>query len=445
MTTFSPAVQTVSEVTRSIKGLLGTHLSFVSIQGEISTLRTPYSGHIYFTLKDETSQIRAVLFKQQQRYLTERLEEGRQVICSGKITVYEQRGEYQIIVDFVDFKGAGPLQTAYEHLKKKLSEEGLFEQEAKKSLPFLPKCIGVITSPTGAAIHDFLQIARERFRPMAVEIYPSKVQGKEAAGEIVQAIETANQRKTCQVLVLCRGGGSIEDLWPFNEEVVARAIYASDIPIVSAIGHEVDFTIADFVADVRVPTPTAAAETVLPEWNQLQDQNIALSNRLTFSMQRHIENLRQHVMYQRRLISDPTRLLQHHLLLLDYTQSAMVHAMSTRINLLRSRLQSSLASLTSNNPGLQLQTKLIHFKELIRRFHTAMQRIIEMHHNTLHRHMVLLDAVSPLSILGRGYSLTKTQDGKVVRSFRQVNPGDHVKILLKEGSLDCQVTQVESK
>ncbi len=439
---FSSPVQSVSEVTRSIKGLLGAHFSFVSIRGEVSNVRTPYSGHTYFTLKDEKAQIRAVIFKQQQRYLTEPLKEGRQVVCSGKITVYEQRGEYQIIVDYVDFKGSGPLQAAFEQLKNKLAAEGLFDQDAKKPLPFLPQRIGVITSPTGAAVHDFLRMTRDRFPSVAVEIYPAKVQGAEAADEIITALHLANNRQTCQVLVLCRGGGSIEDLWPFNEESVARSIFSSDIPVVSAIGHEVDFTIADFVADFRAPTPTAAAEAVLPELGLLQTKNQELTLRLSTVMQKHIKELYQHVATQRRMITDPSRLLQHHLLLLDYTHSAMSYAMSAKINALRSRLAKHSTTLAALNPGQQLKHQQVLFKELARRFQRSIQPILTARRVSLSREAALLDAVSPLAVLGRGYALATLENGQLIRSCKQVKSGDKVSVVLGRGKLDCQVKKI---
>jgi exodeoxyribonuclease VII large subunit len=253
----SPRILTVTELTKSIRGILETEFPFVTVTGEISNLRQPYSGHLYFTLKDENSQLKAVLFKTQQKYLRELPEEGQEVICRGRISVYEPRGEYQLIIDFVERLGTGELQIAFENLKLKLAQEGLFAQEAKKEIPQFPSRVALVTSPEGAALYDFLKVALQRFPSQPIEIYPVRVQGKEAAPEICEALAVLNRLKRSNVIVLCRGGGSIEDLWPFNEESVARAIFQSAIPVVSAIGHEIDFTIADFVADLRVPTPTS--------------------------------------------------------------------------------------------------------------------------------------------------------------------------------------------
>ena len=258
----TPRILTVTELTRSIRGILETEFPFITVSGEISNLRQPYSGHVYLTLKDENSQIKAVLFKLQQKYLRELPADGQKVICRGRISVYEPRGEYQLIIDYLERLGTGELQVAFGMLKQKLADEGLFDPVTKKEIPRFPARIALVTSPEGAALHDFLKVALERYPSQPIEIFPVRVQGKEAATEITNALVQLNQLQRSEVIVLCRGGGSIEDLWPFNEESVARAIYASHIPVVSAVGHEIDYTIADFVADLRAPTPSAAAETI---------------------------------------------------------------------------------------------------------------------------------------------------------------------------------------
>lgn len=239
----------VSELTSSIKSMLEGRFPFISVAGEISNLRRPASGHLYFTLKDDRAQIKTVLFKTQQRYLEKTPRDGQMVVCQGRLTVYEPRGDYQLIVDAMDFHGAGALQLAFEQLKKKLAAEGLFDQEDKKPLPALPRHITLVTSPTGAAVHDFIRIAQSRYPQIRIAVFPVAVQGDAAAGEIQEAILEINNQMHTDIIVLCRGGGSIEDLWAFNDEQLAREIRYSNIPVVSAVGHEIDFTIADFAAD----------------------------------------------------------------------------------------------------------------------------------------------------------------------------------------------------
>ncbi len=269
-TPFASRIQSVTEITQSIKLLLENGFAFVAVCGEVSNLKQPYSGHLYFTLKDTGAQIKAVLFKTQRRYLAAEMADGVQVICRGRISVYEPRGDYQLVVDSVEFAGAGDRLAAFEQLKEKLNSEGLFAEAHKKKLPLLPQGIALITSPRGAAVHDFLTVAGRRFPSIPIEIHPVAVQGDHAAAEIGAAVKAACHRNRAEVIVICRGGGSAEDLSPFNSEELARTVYQATIPVVSAVGHEVDYTILDFVADHRCPTPTAAAEAVLPDRSRLK-------------------------------------------------------------------------------------------------------------------------------------------------------------------------------
>ena len=308
---YTATIQSVSELTRSIRGLLETQFSFVTVTGEISNMRRPYSGHLYFTLKDADAQIRVVLFKNQQKYLNAPLQDGEQVICRGRVSVYEPRGEYQIIADFVENQGRGTLQIAFDRLKKRLDAEGLFRSERKKALPFLPEKIFLLTSPSGAALFDFLGMAESRFPGVPIVIFPVRVQGDGAAQEISQAITLLNRHEKSGVIVLCRGGGSLEDLWAFNEEQVAYAISASLLPVVSAVGHEVDFTIADFVADHRSPTPTAAAKDVLPDGRALRQHIEVLQTTLTKSMARKIATMRQKIKIEQHRLGDPASRINH--------------------------------------------------------------------------------------------------------------------------------------
>ncbi|MCA1766468.1 MAG: exodeoxyribonuclease VII large subunit, partial [Desulfobulbaceae bacterium] len=309
LTTHSVTIQSVSELTRSIRGLLETQFPFVTVTGEISNLRKPYSGHLYFTLKDQDAQLRAVLFKQQQRYLDIRPENGQQIICRGRVSVYEPRGEYQLLIDSMEAQGEGRLQIAFEQLKIDLERQGLFEQSVKKPLPFLPDKVSLITSPQGAAVHDFLRMAENRYPGLPIEIIPVRVQGEGAGAEISKALYFLNEQQTTDVIVLCRGGGSLEDLWAFNEESLARAIYVSKIPVVSAIGHEIDFTISDFVADYRAATPSAAAEAVIPDKKALQQRIRRAEYNLSSNLTRINDRYRFRVDTRKRMLGDPSLLL----------------------------------------------------------------------------------------------------------------------------------------
>ncbi|MCK5403846.1 MAG: exodeoxyribonuclease VII large subunit [Desulfobulbaceae bacterium] len=437
-------IQSVTELTSSIKGLLETSFPFVTVVGEISNVRRPFSGHIYFTMKDHVSQIRAVLFKPQQRYLACTPEDGLEVICRGRISVYEPRGEYQFIVDTVDFKGTGALQITFEKLKKRLAEEGLFDEASKKPLPFLPEKIALITSPGSAAIFDFLTMAENRFSSVPVEIHPVRVQGDGAADEIVDAIECANDRKTSDVIVICRGGGSIEDLWSFNEEKVARAISHSTIPVVSAVGHEVDFTIADFVADLRAPTPTAAAEAVLPSRQTLSRQLNETTIRLATAIKNKLIQARSQTKTARRMLGDPTRLLAHYYQVLDHCQSAMVQSFTNRLLNRRLLVTQLTGRLIEHTPGHRIVKNRQHLDELINTLKTSTQMHLERKQAKLHTSASLLEAVNPRAILKRGYSIVRTgEKGEIVTSSEQVGKGDGLNILLHKGKIAATVNRCE--
>jgi len=437
-------IQSVTELTRSIKGLLENAFPFVTVAGEISNLKRPYSGHLYFTLKDQESQIRAVMFKNQQRYLAAVPQDGLEVICRGRLSVYEPRGEYQLIVDYIDQLGRGLLQLAFEELKKKLADEGLFDELHKKNLPFLPECIALVTSPDGAAVHDFLKMASSRFPGVPIKIFPVRVQGEGAAEDIVAALSILNEREIADVIVLCRGGGSLEDLWTFNEEEVARAIFASRIPVVSAIGHEVDFTIADFVADYRAPTPTAAAEAVLPSQKALMEKVVKLEKTMVAAVTRKVSGYRSQLATSKRLLGDPSSLLDHFLLRLDHLQTRMLHGISADFHRKRSRLALLSGRLLGQDPTHKLIRKRERVQELARQLAADMAFQLERKQAKLQRLAALLDAVSPLAILSRGYAIAQEKpSGKVIRNAAQVKKGDAIKVLLHRGNLDCEVTDTQ--
>ena len=328
-------ILTVSQLNDDIKAFLEEAFGMIWVEGEVSNLRRPQSGHIYFTLKDEKSQIRAVYFRQY-GYVRNRaagfdLEDGMKIICRARLSAYPPRGEYQLIVESVEPQGVGALQKAFEQLKARLAAEGLFDTTRRKELPYLPRCIGVITSTTGAVIKDILNVTRRRFPSVNILIAPARVQGKEAAAEIIAAMHNLQAAGKVDVIIIARGGGSLEDLMPFNDEALARAIFHSSIPVISAVGHETDFTICDFVADLRAPTPSAAAELVLPLQEELQDKLQSLRQRLISAKQRFIDGQKDNLAQLKVRFKDPLRCL------IDYT----IHLDDLRERLRRAALQNS--------------------------------------------------------------------------------------------------------
>jgi exodeoxyribonuclease VII large subunit len=435
----------VTDLTKSIKGILESSFNQVTVVGEVSNLRQPYSGHLYFTLKDEGAQLRAVFFKMQQRYSLLELTDGLQIICRGRISIYEARGEYQLIVDTVEQYGLGRLQLQFEELKKRLLEEGLFAEDHKKPLPFFPARIALVTSPTGAAIHDFLQAASLRFRHFPIVIAPVRVQGTEAAAEIAAALDLINASSLADVIVLCRGGGSIEDLWPFNEERVARAIYHSAIPVVSGIGHETDFTIADFVADFRALTPTAAAEATVPFKKDL----VAHLNRLTDAMARaqknHLDSMTQRLKLARKNLSDPASLITRQMLRLDHQTEKLLYLMRFSLQSKSRRLHSAALALAQQQPEQKIMIWQQKVEEIRRRMEMAMQIALLTAGERHKKATQLLMAVSPKAILQRGYAIVRRQDGTVLRDAAMVRPQELVDILLHKGRLKATVQKISKK
>jgi exodeoxyribonuclease VII large subunit len=444
----TPRILTVTELTSSIRGVLETEFPFVTVSGEVSNLRQPYSGHIYLTLKDDSSQLKAVLFKQQRKYLRDLPEDGQHVICRGRISVYEPRGEYQFIIDYLERQGVGELQIAFEKLKQKLADEGLFDQDQKKEIPPFPSRISLVTSPEGAALFDFLKVALHRLPSQPIEIFPVRVQGKEAALEISNALKVLNQRNKSDVIVLCRGGGSIEDLWAFNEERVARAIYKSSIPVVSAIGHEIDFTIADFVSDLRAPTPTAAAEAIVPNSRTLLEHLQRLKLSLTRAVFHKIKKKKHQVHMQQRMLGDPRSFIAHNLLHLDNIFSSLVHKFNLYLHERTIMLHSLSGELHRLSPVQQLACKQQWARELTRRLQHAMLQQMNKKKNLLTTATTLLDAISPLGVLGRGYAVVRSgpeekPPGELIRSHRQVTVGKNLELILQEGKLGCEVTEIK--
>lgn len=392
-------VPSVSQLTRKIRGHIENSFFDVWVKGEISNFRKPISGHAYFLMKDATAQLKAVMFKGSLSKIKFNLQDGMEVLLHGTVTVYEARGEYQLVADQVEPVGVGALQLAFEQLKKKLYSEGLFDPKHKKPLPFLPRRVGVVTSATGAAIKDILKVLNRRFPNLEVLVIPANVQGEKAAPDIVRGIQNVhrwnaeNENRKIDVLIVGRGGGSLEDLWPFNEEIVAREIFASQIPIISAVGHEIDFTIADFVADLRAPTPSAAAEIVIPKQEDLMLKVDQYQGRSRTILKKHLEQIRLHVSHLTSRIVDPRQKLKNLCEMFQLNFSKLSVALNNNFKFARKRLESSV-------------------------------------------HM--LHTLSPLGVIGRGYSLT-TQNDSILRSVKELKEGDIVTTRLSDGTFEAKV------
>lgn len=436
-------ILTVSQLNRAAKGLLETYLPMLWVEGELSNLSAPSSGHWYFSLKDSGAQVRCAMFRNRNMLVRVKPEPGKKVLVRGKVSLYEGRGDYQLIVEHMELAGAGDLQRQFELLKEKLQAEGLFDPAHKKPLPAWPRRLGVVTSPTGAAVHDILHVLRRRFPALPVIVLPVAVQGNEAAGQIAAAIETANRHALCDVLIVGRGGGSLEDLWAFNEEVVARAIHASAIPVVSAVGHEVDFTIADFVADLRAPTPSAAAELISPDGPALLQQLKQYELQLSRCMAAHLRWHRQQVEHLRARLPHPKQKLQAQAQTLDHLEMRLQRAMATSLRGAQQRVERLHHKLQRFNPQHQLARHAHHLQVLSLRLEVAQRKVLEAQQQRLQRAAGLLQSVSPLNTLSRGYSILLTDTGYAVRDSTEVNEGQTLTARLHRGELVCQVRAVK--
>lgn len=431
----------VSELTERIRGLLEGEFPDFSVEGEVSNYHAAQSGHLYFTLKDARSQIRCVCFRDQVRGLKFRPEDGLHVTVRGGIGVYEPRGEYQIYVSHIEPVGLGALQLAFEQLKKRLEEEGLFDEERKKPLPLLPRRIGVVTSPTGAAIRDILRVLKRRFPNVHVLLFPVKVQGESAAGEIVAAVQYFNRAKRADVLIVARGGGSLEDLWAFNEEIVARAIANSEIPVITGIGHETDFTIADFVADVRAPTPSAAAEIVVRSRQEFEHHIAEHQRHLTQRMRYLLSQWRHRV----RDLETHRGFRQLEILVRRRRQQVDELASSLAVGL-RLRLATTLQRLTRASSRIavfDLRRRAALLRQRIEQrqdgLRAAFARALTAKRHRFEKLNLQLEERSPFQLLERGYAIAYDASGKVLRSPDQVALGDDISVRLARGQLDATV------
>ena len=440
-------VCTVSELAMRIKASLEDQFPAVWVEGEISNLRTPSSGHAYFTLKDDTAQLRCVLFRGRGRRVAFQPEDGMQVLAFGGLDVYLARGEYQLVVELLEPKGVGALQLAFEQLKRRLEAEGLFDVARKRGLPPFPRTIGIVTSPTGAAIRDMLNIIGRRFADLHILITPVRVQGDEAPGEIVQALVHLQEIANLDVIIVGRGGGSIEDLWAFNDERVARALAACRVPVISAVGHETDFTIADFVADLRAPTPSGAAELVVREKLAVMETLADLYARLKQAMTAEVSARRERVdfLLRRRVLTDPARALRDVYRRLDDLQGRLRLGLRASQRHITHRVALATGALRSRSPLSRIAAASALLSQLRVRLASSAAHNAKTSRARFAEAVGRLESLSPLGVLARSYSVTRLPSGEVVRSATQVGVGDALEILLHHGALGARVTEVRER
>ena len=436
-------VYAVSELNAQVRARLESGFGQLWVEGELSNLAQPASGHWYFSLKDSRAQVRCAMFRQNNMQVQFRPESGQQVRVRVRVSLYEARGEYQLVVQHMEPAGEGALRQAFEELKNRLQAEGLFNPEHKRSLPWLPRRIGVITSPTGAAIRDVLHVLRRRFPAIPVVVYPVPVQGEEAPGRIVEALHLAAERSECDVLILTRGGGSLEDLWSFNDEAVARAVHACPLPIVAGVGHEIDFTIADFVADLRAPTPSAAAEAVTPDRGELAQRVQGLAGRLQRAGTRLIRDgdNRLRAQTSRMQALHPGRRITEQIQRLDELWLRMDRACRLGLRQRSDRLRGLYDRLHAHSPARRLQLHHDRLAHQHQRLEGAMHRRLDRLARSLAVASRGLSAVSPLATLDRGYAIARQPDGTVVTDARQVHSGDPLNVRLARGELLCDVRE----
>jgi len=438
---------TVSQLNRKAKTLLEQGIARLWVEGEISNLSRPSSGHIYLSLKDENAQVSAAWFRQRQRGPAIGFKNGDKVLAYGRVSIYEARGSYQLIIEQMEPAGEGVLKQRFDALKKKLLAEGLFDEDRKRELPALPSRIGVITSPSGAAIRDIVSVLGRRFPAVPVIIYPAAVQGEAAPGELMAALDMAIRRDECDVLIIGRGGGSLEDLWAFNDEALARAIADCPIPIVSAVGHEVDFTISDFVADVRAPTPSGAAEIVVPNQQDWLHRINTLAMRIGRIGERKVQDRAQELDWlgKRLVAASPKATLRRQHDNLRENRSRLAAIMRTRLLEMRNNTQALSGELLQQSPALMVQRS-------IGQLATLQQRLGGSAHDALsdvaHRIALLgraLNSVSPLATLDRGYAIVLDENGKALTDASKANKGDEIRARLAKGELVAKVTKVVKK
>ena len=431
----------VSALTRQIKRLLETQVDRVCVEGEISNFKGRSGGHWYFLLKDERATIRVTMFKRQNHRVKFEVTDGLEVVLFGRLSVYEPQGSYQIVVERMEPVGLGALQARFEQLKARLADEGLFAADAKKPLPFLVSRVGIVTSESGAALRDMLKVLRRRRPRLYVLLAPAKVQGPGAASQIAGAIRRLNEH-TLDVIIVGRGGGSLEDLWAFNEEIVARSIAASRIPVVSAVGHETDYTLADFAADLRAPTPSAAAELVVTvSESELRAQLAALKRRLWKQVELGFERRQQRVTDLRGRLKDPRRVLADFRMRVDDNHWRVERSLRARLALMRRQTDACSRALMAHSPASELAARRRVLEALEARFVVALDKKVRVLSSRFSNAVARLEALSPLQVLGRGYAIARDASGAVVRSTADVSPGQALRIMLVDGEVNVVVRE----
>jgi exodeoxyribonuclease VII large subunit len=434
-------IYSVSRLNREVRVLLERGFGSLWLEAEVSNFARPSSGHWYFSLKDATAQVRCAMFRQRNMLCTFTARDGQKVLVRARIGLYEPRGEYQLIVDHMEDAGLGALKRQFEELSAKLKQEGLFAAERKRPLPSLPRRIGIITSPTGAAVRDVLHVLARRFPAAAVLIYPVSVQGVQAAAEIVAALEAAGRRGECDVLILARGGGSLEDLWAFNDERLARAIVASRIPVITGIGHEIDFTIADFAADVRAPTPSAAAELVVPDAEEWINAFVRSGARLQRCMRRRLEEHRERLRWLtgRAALVSPVARLGAQAQRLDELEQCLVRALRRRLQEHRERLRWLTGRAAQVTPSTRLAQQRLRLENLDQQLRRAGRHVLSSRRERLLPLIRTLNAVSPLATLERGYAIVSTENGAILRNAAHAKPGTIIEARLAQGRVRAKV------
>lgn len=436
-------IVTVTQLTALIRELLEDNFNHVWVEGEVSNLACPSSGHVYFTLKDAGATVRCVMFRNSARAMKFHLNDGIKILLRARLTVYDQRGDYQLIAEYAEPQGLGALQLAFQQMRERLAKEGLFAESLKKPIPSLPSAIGVVTSPTGAAIHDILNVIGRRHATLQILIAPTKVQGEGAAAEIAAAIADLNRYRGVDVIIVARGGGAIEDLWAFNEEVVARAIFASKIPVISAVGHEVDVTISDLVADLRAPTPSAAAELVVNSKSQLLADCDSLNRRLVQAMQRLLSDSESKVEILKLSLKDPEVLVERFMQRLDDLQQRAESSLTALLQAGQQRITSAENSLRLHSPGAKMKEMASAVEKLSLKLKSAMLAKAELSRSSLASFSGRLEALSPLSVLQRGYAVvTKPPLGSTVHGVLELAIGETVDVRFADGTVAAEVVQI---
>lgn len=439
-------IYTISELNDEVASTLTQTFGVIWVEAEISNLMRSAAGHVYFSLKDKSASVRCAMFRMQNQSLDFSLKDGMQILARAKVGLYKQRGEFQLVVEYAEESGEGLLRQKFERLKQTLLKEGLFDQEHKLPLPELPESIGLITSPKGAAVQDMLKTIKRRYPLVNVIVYPCLVQGKDATKEIASSIDNANARGECDVLIVARGGGSLEDLWCFNEELVARSIFKSQIPVITGIGHETDFTIADLVSDLRAPTPTAAAEIALPSLNEIMDH----LNRFIFDMSQLTDRKIIDFKHQlksaslRMQVSHPHAKLQLNLQKLDLIDEKLHQLPMMQLMNLRNTFKMSLSKLLSSNPRKKIEAEKQNLEIKNAALLNAMTGSIERKSNQFSILATQLEGASPLQLLSRGYAVVTNEDDQNIKTVKDIKAGTTVRTKLSDGSFVSNVEKVET-